>query len=310
MAVERFIDYMQFSVNLPETKFLDAPTYSPIPKIGYYRSGYRDKYGIRYYTGNARGGTLVIASGETMENLRSLRNDQQIISWALEAGAKFSRLDLAVTDWQTMSGMVFVSDVEQWARDDLIETSLLAGGIHEVVRPFGKSGLQRETLYIGDPKKRAKRGIFRAYDKGVEMNIGAYLSTRLELELKREKAHHAACRIAKTNDIAGNFRAYFNVRHKEFDRLMDTEAVSTKRGKAKERMAEKEANERRWQWLIEQVAPAMRDAIKFDRSLRNDDINLRKFLFEVGLADEIRSEVERRVEFILSQRRMSSLDFD
>lgn len=310
MAVERFIDYMQFSVNLPETKFLDAPTYSPIPKIGYYRSGYRDKYGIRYYTGNARGGILVIASGETMENLRSLRNDQQILSWALEAGAKFSRLDLAVTNWQTMDGMIFMEDIKSWYEKGLVDSSLVTGGAIGISSIRQNSGDVLETVYIGNPKNRARKGIFRAYDKGLEMNIGAYLGTRLELELKRDKAHHVACRIAKTNDIAGNFRAYFNVRHREFDRLMDAEAVSTKRGKTKERMAEKEANERRWQWLIEQVAPAMRDAIKFDRSLRNDDINLRKFLVEVGLADEIRSEVERRVEFILSQRRMSSLDFD
>lgn len=286
MAVERFIDYMQFSVNLDSTRFFDAPTYSPINPIANYKRGYRDKWGIRYYDGNVRGGVLVIASGETMENLRSLRNDFEILTWALEAGAKFSRLDLAVTNWQTMDGMIFVQDVEEWARQDLIESSLLAGGVHEVVRPLGKTELQRETLYIGDPKKRAKKGIFRAYDKGIELNIGAYLGTRLELELKREKAHRAACRIAQSNDIAGNFRAYFNVRHKDFDRLMDADAVSTKRGKAQEKMSEKEENDRRWTWLINQVAPALKEAIANDRSLRNDDARLKMFLTRAGILQE------------------------
>lgn len=293
MAVERFIDYIQFSANIPYSMFLDAPTYSPIRPIANYKFGYRDKFGIRYYTGNVRGGTLVIASGETMENLRSLRNDYEIMNWALDAGAKFSRIDLAVTNWQTLDGMIFVQDVENWARDGLIETSLLSGGIHEVVRPFGKTELQRETLYIGDPKKRAKKGIFRAYDKGIELGIGAYLGTRLELELKREKAHRVATRIAQSNDIAGNFRAYFNVKHRDFDKLMDADAVSTKRGKAQERASEKDANSKRWAWLINQVAPALKEAIEFDRSLRSDDINLKKFLQESGLMGELTEFAEK-----------------
>lgn len=286
MAVERFIDYMQFSAYIPESTFLDAPSYSPINPVKNYKAGFRDKFGIRYYTGNVRGGTLVIASGETMENLRSLRNDYEIINWALEAGGKFSRLDLAVTNWQTMDGMIFVQDVENWARNNLIETSLLSGGIHEVVRPFGKTELQRETLYIGDPKKRAKKGIFRAYDKGIALDIGAYLSTRLELELKREKAHRAATRIAQTNDIAGNFRVYFNVRHKDFDRLMDAEAVSVKRGKAREKLSENEENDKRWAWLINQVAPALKEAIKNDRMLLKSDTRLTTFLQKAGILEE------------------------
>lgn len=284
--IERFIDYMQFSANMPDSMFLDAPTYSPIAPVKNYKAGYRDKFGIRYYTGNVRGGILVIAAGETMENLRSLRNDYEILSWALDAGAKFSRLDLAVTNWQTLDGFVTMEDVKSWLSLGLVESSLLSGGAKLISSVSTTSKDTLETLYVGDTKKRAKKGIFRAYDKGIELNIGAYLSTRLELELKREKAHLVACRIAKTNDISGNFRAYFNVRHRDFDRLMDADAVSTKRGKAKERVEENEENDRRWAWLLNQVAPALKEAIAADRSLRNDDTRLTNFLQRAGILKE------------------------
>lgn len=287
MSVERFIDYMQFSAYMEETKCKDKQ-YEVVAPVRFYKRGYRDKWGIRYYFGAPRGNkALVIVSGEPMENLRSLRNDYEIINWALEADAKFSRLDLAVTEWNTFDGLIQLEDIEKWYAEGLISSNLCVGGLKEISRIHEKGKRVRETLYIGEIEKRAKKGIFRAYDKGIELNIGQYMATRLELELKRDKAHSTALRLAKTNDIAGNFRAHFDVRHKDFNRLMDADAVRTKRGKAKVKIEENEEQNKRWDWLINQVAPALRSAIKKDLELGLGDKRLTQFLIEAGLTEEM-----------------------
>lgn len=294
MHVERCIDYMQFSAYMEESICFGAKNedgtrkYEPVSPVRFYKRGYRDKFGIRYYFGAPRGNKcLVIASGEPMENLRSLRNDYEILNWALEAGAKFSRLDLAVTQWQDFTGLITLEDIKSWSKQGLITSCLMGDGLVKGISSIQSNQDTLETLYIGDMQKRAKRGIFRAYNKGIELELGDYMATRLELELKRDRAHIASLRIAKTNDIAGNFRAYFDVKHPDFIRLMDADAVSTKRGKAKMRVEENEANMKRWEWLINQVAPALKSAIKHDRELGKLDVNLTKFLKEAGLLQEM-----------------------
>jgi len=317
MYVERFIDYMQFSAYMEESICFGDKTpdgtrkYEPVLPVRFYKRGYRDKYGIRYYFGAPRGNKcLVIASGEPMENLRSLRNDYEILNWALEAGAKFSRLDLAVTQWQDFTGFVAMEDVEKWVTDGLVTANGLYGQAKTISSLAFGGRKDLETLYVGDLKQRARKGIFRAYDKGLELNIGKYMSTRLELELKREKAHVVANRIAKTNDIAGNFRAYFDVKHKDFIRLMDADAVSTKRGKAKMRVEENEQNMKRWEWLINQVAPALKSAIKHDREEGKGDANIKAFMQEAGLLKEQMKYTEEMIIFLYEQSKRGTLGWD
>lgn len=301
MAIERFIDYMQFSAYFQESAAITAG-YDRVAAVRFYKRGYRDKMGIRYYFEPVRGKKcLVIAAGEAMENLRSLRNDYEILNWAIEAGAKFSRIDLAVTEWNTMQGLFMVDDAVSWYKKGLIESPLVERGAKLVTAINIEIENTPETLYIGSLENRAKRGICRVYDKGVQLKLGEYMATRIELELKREKAHAAALRIAQSNDIAGNFRAYFNVRHKEFERIMDADAVSTRRGKAKEKIEERDELAKRWDWLINQVAPALGQAIKKDRELGYGSARLGKFLNASGLGDEMLKEVEEREKFFKEQ---------
>lgn len=301
MAIERYIDYLQFSAEFQESNCI-RKGFIAVPPVRFYRRGYRDSMGIRYYFGAPKGTRcLVVISGEPMERLRSLRNDYEIINWGLDAGAKFSRVDLAVTEWNTFEGFLELKDVVKWVENDLVETALLVGGSKLVGSIVKRGVFTPETLYIGDMEKRGSKGIFRGYNKGAQLNLGDYMATRLELELKREKAHATALRLSRTNDIAGNFRAYFNVRHKDFNRLMDADAVSVKRGKAKERVEENEALDKRWEWLIKQVAPALHDAWKGDAKLGRGDGNLMKFLNASGLANEMREQVLKRTEYAFKQ---------
>lgn len=262
--IERHIDYLQFSSLFSETRCI-SEKFQTIPPIKFYNRGYKDAIGYRYYFGNPKSKKCMIqASGEALQNERDRGvYDYEILNLALKQG-KITRLDLAVTEWNTFTGMITLEDVEKWFTLGLISSPLVKGGMKEISDILESTGRIVETVYIGDLEKRGKRGIFRAYDKGIELNLGQYMSTRLELEIRGDKANNNARRIAESGDIAGNFRASFNVNHSDFDRLMDADPVIPRRGKAEAKKEEEEADNDKWIWLMKQVAPALRKAIKKD----------------------------------------------
>lgn len=286
--IERFVDYAQASLCLSESAVI-LKGFRAISPVRFYKRGYQHPMGFRLYFGNPKSkDALIVASGETMRSLRNDYLDAEILDWILSKGGKVSRLDLAITEWNTFEGMVELGDVEKWYSRGLIESPLVAGGLKEISSILPNSGRIAETLYIGEMSKRGKKGIFRAYDKGIELGIGEYMATRLELELKRDNAQSTAMRIAESNDIAGNFRSKFNVRAKDFERLMDADTVSTKRGKALVKGGDGEETNKRWEWLLNQVAPALKEAIAEERKAGREDVRLVDFMGRAGLLEDAR----------------------
>jgi DNA relaxase NicK len=286
--IERSIDYLQASLLLSESAVI-MKGFKPVPPIRFYKRGYLHPKGFRMYFGNPNSNKAsVVGSGEV---LGSLRNDgyldAEILDWFLSRDAEISRLDLAVTEW-IEDELFTLEDVEKWAKEDLIESTLLSGGIKKISEVFNGGCEEVQTLYIGSMKKRGKKGIFRAYDKGVELGIGAEMITRIELELKRENADATARRLAESNDIAGNFRSRFNVKSPVFERIMDADAVPVVRGKNKAKTPENEALDKRWEWLLSQVAPALSEAIKDDRKAGLGDARLISFMSKAGLIGDAR----------------------
>lgn len=282
--IERYLDYIQFSAIINE-ETCKHEKYEIVPPLPFYSHGYRDPFGFRIYYGNPNSKkALFIASGKQLGNMRSLgRLDAEILQWALKIGATFSRIDLAVTEW-VEDTLITLEDITLWYLRGLIDSSLVLGGLKEISTYSGDESRYQETLYIGDLSKRGKKGIFRAYDKGIELDIGKYLVTRLEYEDRGEKAHNTALRIAETNDIAGNFKARFNVRDTQFHRLMDADTVDISRGEAKLDKEKSDENDARWIWLTKQVAPALRKAIETDRELGLGDARLKHFLGKSGIS--------------------------
>lgn len=283
--IERFIDYMQFSCLINETTCIEQK-FDTVYPVRFYSRGYRHPFGYRIYYGNPKSAlALVVAAGEAMQNMRDNDMlDAEILQHALSLGAKFSRIDLAVTQWNTFDGFITIEDIQSWYERGLIQSPLSGGGCKKISSIHSESGETAETLYIGTMAKRGRRGIFRAYDKGIEINLGEYMATRLELEQKGDNAHNSALRIADTNDISGNFRARFNVRHKDFDRLMDADAVKVQRGKGKIKGQEhEEEQDRRWAWLMSQVAPSLKRAIEDDIESGKGYDRLGLFLAKAGI---------------------------
>lgn len=286
--IERAIDYIQAALSLSESTII-MKGFKPLPPVRFYKRGYQHPNGFRLYFGNPNSPkAMAIASGETMQSLRNDEKlDAEIVDWILSAGGEISRLDLAVTEF-IEEDLIQLEDVRSWYSQGLMESQLAEYGCKTIASVLKEGGEELQTIYVGDIAKRGKRGIFRAYDKGIELGIGSEIVTRIELELKRDKADKAARRIAETNDIAGNFRAYFNVRSKDFERVMDADAVKTHRGKNLVKQAESEETARRWDWLLNQVAPALKQAISEERKQGRGDARLIAFMEASGLLKDAR----------------------
>jgi DNA relaxase NicK len=286
--IERFIDYLQFSANFREINAIENK-YKPIRPVAFYERGYLGEFGIRYYFGNPNSSkALCILSGETLAVFRDKGyQDATILEWAFEYGAKVSRLDLAVTEWIGET-LFTVADVEQWYLSKQFSGSLVKYGAKKISSYDDDNGERPETFYIGDMSKRGKLGIFRAYNKGLQLNLGDYMATRIELEMRGDKAHNNAVRICKTNDVAGNFRASLDCQNETFERLMESPVADISRGDAKAKLSEDEKMESRWEWLLSQVAPALREAIEDERKKDPATPKLTAFLYESGLISEMR----------------------
>lgn len=289
--IERNIDYLAFSAPSNIAHFLSGE-YKPCSPIPFYKTGFQAQNGTRYYFGNVKNPELchVVLSGQTLTVMRNDGyTDQGILEFAFSQQAKVSRLDLAITkyvdDW-----FITVSDVAAWYAMGWFTGALADRGAKTIARLEEDGGLGLETLYIGDIKKRGKKGLFRAYDKGLEFNIGDYLITRLELEEKHENAHATATRIAKGESIASCFRARLDCNCDEFQRLMDSPVADIKRGQNKVKTEEDDKMDSRWKWLIEQVAPSLRGAIENEEERTGENQNLREFLFRAGITQK---ELER-----------------
>lgn len=281
--IERYIDYMQFTANFNEWEF-SPDEYETIRGLPYYPRGYKDASGTRFNFGENKGANcFVVLAGEQMEYFRaSHAGDMGCLAWAIENGAKFSRLDLAVTEY-IEDDLFTVRDVAMWYKLELISSSLCAGGCKKIEEVRVKGRNKSETLYIGDWKKRARKGLFRAYDKSVDMGIGNDIVSRIELELKRDKANYVAHKLAKNYDIAGNFRTYFNVKHETFERIMQAEQIEAIRGKGKPKKAKELENDNRWKWLMLQVAPALREAIENDYDFDLGNKRMFEFMSRAGI---------------------------
>lgn len=293
--IERHIDYLQFSALFIE-QILIEKQWETVPAPRFYQRGYKDAWGFRYYFGNPNTKKcLVVGAGDALANLRaSGKFDAQILQYALENEAVFSRIDLAVTEW-IEDDLVTVDDVENWYQNGLITSALVKHG-GKMINGYDEDlKRQSETFYVGNLKRRSDFGLFRAYDKGIDFGFEKYLITRLEYEDRGEKAHNTALRIAETGDIAGNFRARFNVANETFNRLMDADAVILHRGAGKEKREDEEKMDGRWQWLMNQVAPALKEAQEWDKKHKPESKRFYWFLRESGMTHE---QIKRMVDEI------------
>jgi len=290
--IERHVDYLQMNALLEETMFLDGHA-AIIPPTRFYKRAYRDENDVRYYFGNPNSKkALIVAAGGALENIRARGvNDADILDRYLSMGGKCTRIDLAVTEY-IETDFVTVEDVKSWVRDGLVTSSWIGSGVKSLSEMTEDGNDRLETFYVGAWADRAKKGMFRAYDKGLQLKIEPETVTRLEIEDRQDKAHSTARRVAETNDIAGNFRARFDVQHEQFERLMEAPAAPVVRLGYNRKSERDDEMAKRWEWLIGQVAPALKEAVEYDREKEMTEARLTAFLVRAGLMEDIRKFAE------------------
>lgn len=234
-----------------------------------YTTSARTESGVSIHAGHPTGRMLVVVSGGACAEYQISRD------WAVKHfpyDGRVSRLDLAVT---VQSGVDYIAlFVERVRAGDVVSKRFASESPKAIVDARGRV----ETQYLSDMKTRAKKGLFRAYDKAAERGLvmDGYLS-RFELETKRENAHTAFKRwingamegrlIRDVVDIPG-CGWWVDVMGADNEPL--------------KRWAEEPKESQTAVWLVEQVAPALARVIADDA--RNGTANAVAFGRAVGRA--------------------------
>lgn len=287
--IERNLDYFQASALISEAELRDS-NYQQTSAMKFYSRGYVDSFGFRYYFGNPNSKlALIVGAGQALQAARDYGlTDAEIVQRWLKAGAKVTRIDIAVTKWIDEK-FVTIEDVEIWFKSGQITSNLCSYGAKRISSLSLDGNEYPETLYVGNMEKRGKKGIFRAYDKGVQLDLGQYLATRLEIEDRGEKAHNSAVRIAEGHALGSVFKSRFDVSNDSFQELMDAPAIDISRGQGKGKTEMEEKQDNRWAWLMEQVAPALRGLIAESRDKKETNMRVTEFLAASGiLADAMK----------------------
>lgn len=201
-----------------------------------------------------------IWTGQVLDYHSKEKRDEDIVGILLTESATFSRVDIAVDVLrdEDREDKDFISMKDFWDNLQLCVSNL---------KKYGKvegriSPENHETTYIGDRDTRAKKGIFRAYDKGIQSGIGDNFLSRFELELKRDKANLAANYIADGEDLRAIMTKYIDFPEWDTWRraMAAPQLLERYRGKAVEK------DMTNYAWLVNQVAPAYGRALAHNLS--------------------------------------------
>lgn len=265
MIVNKAVDYMQFTIDRPFSS-----------KNGEYelKESFISNYqvmrvlpsGVTCHHGhNLSDKWLCIFQGEQCERIKDHR---AFVKNAINNGAKFSRIDYAVT----------VQDGMTMARfRKLIKDGKVSGVLYEASDPksiVNDKTQKSETTNLGNIKKRGKFGMFRAYDKAVDLGLDDLLLTRFELEERKDRAQVTAKRFGLAGmDIGDLIQQRVKVDDELWRNIMG--AVSDKLPRFKD--DEEIDPDSTWRWLLEAVAPSLGRNIARDFSKLQNTANFEEF---------------------------------
>lgn len=266
MKTEKLIDYIQFST--PEmVTMIDGNVEMTRSPNKFYKYCKRYEGGLLRMTGNPNSTKeLIIMSGSTCEYYRSVLPN--MIREEIASGAKVSRIDLCVNCSDVGTLDLFSDALTKrriFSRRLDVEMSKKISGIDNGV----------ETLYVGDMKKRGRKGIFRAYNKGLEAGLDIDLA-RFELECKGKIANNNARRWLEGQDIGAMIRASIDSSLQWWQEMMGNSETMKHVDTTKPEDFETDES-RRWTWLFNQVAPALGKAIARDELSKYESGNVQRF---------------------------------
>lgn len=226
------------------------------------------------------------------------------IEGSLNNGAEFTRLDIALTQYIDHDGLLTVPAFLNWFRQGKVQSRWNEEGATTLRKDKTEDekihAPELETTYIGSWDKRARKGIFRVYDKGKDLDLEKFLMTRFEIEDKRKHAQSSARAIAAGDSLASVFRGRIDADDEYWRAMLDAPVSDFMTGKQK---TEKRAElaEEKWAWLNHQVAPALARAIAEDWMLYSTMQNYNDFISKVMSMAEKHAqkigEMDRSLEY-------------
>lgn len=246
MKTEKIIDYLQFTY--PEIPgWLGDIPYIGLSPLAFYKTSYEFTCGARVFFGNKNSDLYLVQMSGKACDAHKITDCKDKLKDVLECGGKFSRVDFAVT----VEGLKPLEYFYAALRNRIIECKRFEDDAPKVISDaYGNP----ETIYIGDLKKRGTKGVFRAYNKGLELGID-HLLTRFELETRKGRAMVAARRYTEDIGIGQLITDVIDIPDLEWwSEMMSDTDKPLPRYRAKDKP---NPIERRWNWLIKQVAPAL-----------------------------------------------------
>lgn len=255
-----------------------------IPPLKFYKQGYKDAMGVRRYFGNPNSKkALVVYSGTALHNYRQANwKDRETVQGVLQSSGKVTRIDWAITDYID-THLVTPKLISTIFRKGHIAGKLADDGANFIAGQKVGAPAKIETFYIGDWSKRGDNGLFRAYDKGIDLGIWSDLITRLELEERKDNAHNSAKRYADGAEIPEIIKSRLKIDHEQTDRLFSAPDIDISRGDQLIIESDDEKMDKKWIWLMKQVAPALRKMVAYERKHRGSDDRILHFLESAGI---------------------------
>lgn len=203
-----------------------------------------------------------IASGEVLANLRNAGHDEkEIVSWCLE-NAHIGRIDIAVTSQRD-------DDKPHGFNPHHLAWAVRDGRLKSKMKPAKDivSEMKTETKYIGNRKSRKR--LFRAYDKGLDLDLEQFKLIRYELET-RQGTKTIAREVVKGTPYNTIIKRYVDFPDVAvWQEIMSTEIAQIKQIEPSstplEKMKEKSAS--RWNWLMRSIVPVIGKALDHDDKL-------------------------------------------
>jgi len=250
MQVEFKVDYLQFSANRKPAWLLNSiDDYQTKSNKPFYTHMTRYANGAVQYSGNPNTDKhLFVLSGTVCSSLgvskpiwlQSLINDH----------ATVSRIDLCCTVDEKILDKVLASNEK------------IVSGRYSEIKVISDQHYTPETIYIGDMKKRAKKGIVRCYDKAYQLGIDDIMD-RIEIECKRSDAHLATKRLASGEQMQAVMNSRFRIEDDWYREIFGND-VSTKRFDYPDDTPMREID-RKMLWLEKQVIPTLQYVIDYDK---------------------------------------------
>ena len=279
MIVEFKVDYMQYTTKLPPANkeygkhVLKKSFMSNYKVMRVLPSGMTSHHGH-----NKSDKWLNVATGGVCDKIP---NQLTFIQNILNSGAEFSRIDFCCTVQDGLS----VDGFREWCQQGKVSGVLADSGIKSIVNDSSKAS---ETTYVGDLKKRAKKGIFRAYDKAIELNLDDFKLTRFELEERKKRAQITAKRYADGMMIGDIIQQRVNVDVDEWRDIMGAKSEVLKRYAPEEK---EEEIDNTWHWLIQTCAKTLGEKIAEDmyNGLGDGNLDLFNKMVEIAYIQKKRS---------------------